>query len=399
MTDAAGFSIDLDEDAIREWYDKILSSRHEGVLADIGGSAYRHVMRMGIDEGLLEEPEPVRDPNEIRDVLQLMCRRPQRRKDRPGESIWFREIGRELMNGRPDDLLNRRCVELPELFEILRIHRNKKAHRGTVTEGSLYALCGTVLMIIELASDEWIDKENIDSLRKAAVGGLDARQIPGGASHDELGRLREALEESQAQEKMHQRALEELTKQTRGARKADLDVAVAINTLRETLKGEMSNVRAQVVQRIDKINEEREEQLGGLRDALTTLRDEVVPLSANRAPVTDDVPTYGASGHGSVQPLTGEMVRTTFRKALNRLATKYDIPYKANVFQPWIVNDALKVAAVDGLEKIEDWWKLPAVQYHRQEYEDDMQRQLQVPGLAEWMMDIYRRVERQRPAS
>lgn len=399
MTDAAGFSIDLDEDAIREWYDKILSSRHEGVLADIGGSAYRHVMRMGIGEGLLEESEPVRDPNEIRDVLQLMCRRPQGRKDRPGEIVWFRNIGRELMNGRPDDLLNRRCVELPELFEILWIHRNKKAHRGTVTEGSLYALCGTVLMIIELASDEWIDEEKIDSLRKAAVGGLDARQIPGGASHDELGRLREALEESQAQEKMHQRALEELTKQTRGARKADLDVAVAINTLQATLKGEMSNVRAQIVQRIDKINEEREEQLEELRDALTTLRDEVVPLSANRAPVTDDEPADGASGHGAVQPLTGEMVRATFRKALDRLAAKYDTPYKANVFQPWIVNDALKVAAVDGLEKIEDWWKLSAVQHKRQEYEDDMKRQLQVPGLAEWMMGIYRRVERRGPAS
>ena len=90
MTDAAGFSIDLDEDAIREWYDKILSSRHEGVLADIGGSAYHQVMRMGIDEGLLEQPEPIRDPNEIRDVLQLMCRRPQRRKDQPGETVWFR---------------------------------------------------------------------------------------------------------------------------------------------------------------------------------------------------------------------------------------------------------------------------------------------------------------------
>ena len=253
-------------------------------------------MRMGIDEGLLEEPEPIRDPNEIRDVLQLMCRRPQRRKDRPGESVWFRHIGRELMNGRSDDLLNRRCVELPELFEILQIHRNKKAHRGTVTEGSLYTLCGTVLMIIELASDEWVDEEKLDSLRKAAVGGLDARQIPGGASHDELRRLREALEESQAREKMHQRALEELTKQTRGAKKADLD----INTLRATLKEEMSYIRAQVVQRIDKINEEREEQLEGLRDALITLRDEIVPLSANRAPVTDDEPADGASDHGAV---------------------------------------------------------------------------------------------------
>ena len=393
--DAAGFSIDLDEDAIREWYDKILSSRHEGVLADIGGSAYHHVMRMGIDEGLLEEPEPIRDPNEIRDVLQLMCRRPQRRKDRPGESVWFRHIGRELMNGRPDDLLNRRCVELPELFEILQIHRNKKAHRGTVTEGSLYTLCGTVLTIIELASDEWVDEEKLDSLRKAAVGGLDARQIPGGASHDELRRLREALEESQAQEKMHQRALEELTKQKRGAKKADLD----INTLRATLKEEMSNIRAQIVQRIDKINEEREGQLEGLRDALITLRDEVAPLSANRAPVTDDEPADGASGHGSVQSLTGEMVRAKFRGALERLETGYDIPFKANVFQPWIVNDALQVAASGGLEKIEDWWKLPIVQSKRQDHEEDMKRQLQVPGLEEWMMDIYRRVERRHPAS
>ena len=398
MTDTAGFSIDLDEDAIREWYDKILSSLHEGVLAVIGGSAYRHVMRMGIDGGLLvEEPEPVRDPNEIRDVVQLI-RRPQRRKDRPGETVRFWKIGRELelMNGRPDDLLNRRCVELPELFEILRIHRNKKAHRGeTVTEGSLYALCGTVLMIIELASDGWVDEEKLDSLRETAEDGLAARLDPEGVSHGELRRLRGALEESQAQEKTHRRALEELTKRTRGARKADLDVVGAINALRATLEGEMSNVR----ERIDKINEEREGKLGGLRDALITLRDEIATPSADRTPVRDDEPASGTAGHGTVQPLTSEMAKTMFRKALDRLATKYDTPYKENVFQPWIVNDALKVAATNGLEKIEDWWKLSTVQYKRQEYDDDMKRQLQVPGLAEWMMGIYRRVERRRPAS
>ena len=157
----------------------------------------------------------------------------------------------------------------------------------------------------------------------------------------------------------------------------------------------MSNVR----ERIDKINEEREGQLGGLRDALITLRDEIATPSADRTPVRDDEPASGTSGHGTVQPLTSEMAKTMFRKALDRLATKYDTPYKANVFQPWIVNDALKVAATDGLEKIEDWWKLSTVQYKRQEYDDDMKRQLQVPGLAEWMMGIYRRVERRRPAS
>lgn len=250
----------------------------------------------------------------------------------------------------------------------------------------MYALCGTVLTIIELASDGWVDEDKIDSLRRAAEGGLAARDT---SSNGELNRLRAALEESQAREKALGRELEEARK--RAERKADSDLVGAVQA---TLEDGLSNV----LHRIDAVNNEREGQFESLRDTLIALRDEVSPSSADRPPVTDeDESGDGASGRAEAPPLTGEMARAQFRKAEERV-TQYGVPYKANVFQPWIVNEALKVAADEGLDGIEDWWKLPIVVDKRRNYGEEMKQQLEIEGLQDWMMDIYRRVER-RPVS
>ena len=51
------------------------------------------------------------------------------------------------------------------------MHRNINQH-GEVTAALLCSLCGTVIRILEVSLDGWIDQENVDSLRSVAESGL-----------------------------------------------------------------------------------------------------------------------------------------------------------------------------------------------------------------------------------
>ena len=348
-TDVGSFR-NFDEDPIREQYDYILSSRHEGILVDIGNCAYSHVMAEGIEAGLLETPGPIVPAKEIRDVLQLIGRRPQLRcGSRPSDAragIWFRDIGRELR--RTDELLRRRCVELPELFETLQIHRNKKAHRNSdVTAASLCALCGTVLTVLELASDGWIDQESVASLRNAAESGLKevAQQILGDENYedqidrDEVDRLREELE----------RARDEL-KESHRASQASVEI-----------DGRLQDFQNKIINRIDIRMEKQAEEV---RDAFIALKDDLMTDSRHRHLVdkTDESDNQITDSMIRDQPpMTLEMARRKLNDGSKRI-TALGIPYQANIFQKWIVDEALEKAATDGLNKIDDWWILPMVQ-------------------------------------
>lgn len=371
-----------DEDSIREQYEKILSHRHEGILVDIGNCAYSHIMAEGIKAGLLATPGPIDPAKEIHDVLRLMGRRPQprcgSRSSDARDGIWFRDIWRELRGA--DELFRRRCVELPKLFETLQIHRNKKAHRKLeVTVASLCALCGTVLMVLELASDGWIDQKSIASLRSAAENGLKkaAQQILVDVNYGdqidrgEIDRLRDELEEVRGK-------LKESRRTSHTAFEID---------------GRLQNFQNEIMNNIDV---KMDQQNDTIHDALIALRDELVTDSRHHHPVEEDE-EYDNEIIDSIiklQPLTREMARRKLNEGSKRITAKLGISYPANIFQEWIVDAALDKAATDGLNKIDDWWALPIVQKKKGKYEKMMKQQLQLSGCEDWMMDIYRRVEK-----
>ena len=122
---SAKSTLDRDDDDIREWYDRIMKG--EDVLVDIGTCAFSDVTATGLKHDLLSPLSPITPPREIIDVVRLFRRRlSQLNSD---ETVYFRQVGRTL-GYRPDELFCRRCVELPQYFEVLQFHRNKRAHRG-----------------------------------------------------------------------------------------------------------------------------------------------------------------------------------------------------------------------------------------------------------------------------
>ena len=175
------------DDDIRERYDQIMKG--EGVLADIGACAFSHVVAIGVERGLLSEQSPVKPPKEINDVVQLF--RPRLRRPSSEETVRFDQVGRKL-GYPPDDLFSRRCNELPRYYEVLLVHRHKKAHRSAVVSvASLCAFAGAVLAILDLSADEWVDAHSLNDAAKEALRwaiAQDSRENTEGA-----GRLRDEL--------------------------------------------------------------------------------------------------------------------------------------------------------------------------------------------------------------
>lgn len=382
MAPTDSFHLDL-----RDGYDAILNSRHEGVLTEIGHRAWRSVVDVGVARGLLE-PVPLQPPvHEIGSVARLM-RGSCPRVSPPGGDLPFRRIGQEL--GLPyNDLVYRRALELPELFDLLQIHRNMKAHRSrTVTMGSLTALCGAVLMVLELRSDDWGESAQAESLREVVEQTLAVR------SEDRKQSLRCQL--ADLQQKYDDLVRHQSSVSVAPGAVDGVDGETGIDDLFRAVSQKLKTGLDEIKSSLCVADDRRDRQIEQLVDAVAALRDDVAPLQVKDVSPVPDVTRSPPSQSGELPVLTGGIVRAKFRAAADKLERKHRVMYPANVFQSWIVNDALRVASSDGLATIDDWWRLPMVEGKRQHH-GEMRRQLEIPGLADWMMDHYRRVER-RPA-
>lgn len=386
-------------DEIMGWYEKILSSRHERILAQIGGLAYDEIMLSGVKAGLLRQPDPLA-PSEFRHVTKVMLAKHDR-KNSEG-SIPFRSISREL-GARESDLLNRRCVELPTLFDVLRSHRNKRAHPGDgeITEATLCALAGTVLSVLELSSERRLNaeqRETVVKLREVSENALAyvVSQVGEVNRQDEIEKLREELSSLQDQKGEMESELAAL--RTANDAEGTADVS-------HLIQNAMTNIKAHVTKRINEIKDEYQEmgrQFEIVRDAVETLRDERPDYDDEDGVLGEEGPSDaelrpmegGARQRRDAESeLTAEVARQMLRRARRRLEEKgWDI--RVNVFQPWIVEEALEKAATEGLGTIDDWWNLSAVGGKSAEEWQSMQQQLEIPECKSWMIGIYSRVER-----
>ena len=403
----AAFIGDESKDGIIEWYERILSSRHERILAEIGGLAYIEVMSSAVEAGMVKPPGKVA-PSEIRHVTELMLTRQHlnsawiERQKSSETTISFRRIGRAL-GAREGSLLYRRCVEMPTLFDVLRSHRNKRAHPGDgeVTEATLYALAGTVLSVLELSSDKRLDaerREKVRTLREDSESAVAAvvSQTGDASLRGEIEHLQEELASLQDRKNEADREL--------AALKATNDVEGTVDVSRQ-IQNAMINIKAHVTKRTNEIKDECQEmgrQFDNIRDAVEALRDDPPDYDDEGGVLADDesseakrrlVTRTAPHGRDPSPELTGEVARQMLKRARRRLEEK-GWGIRVNVFQPLIVDRALEKAATEGLAKIEDWWNLPIVRSKSAEEQQLMQRQLDIPECKNWMMGIYSRVER-----
>ena len=372
------------EREIRERYDQIM--KYENVLADIGACAFSDVMATGMKHSLLDAPKVDMTPRQIIDVVVLFRDRLRRRSSE--DPLWFRQVGRELRYP-PDHLFCRRCVELPKYYEVLQLHRNKRAHRGQVTVASLCAFAGAVLGILELSSDEWADAQN---LREAAEGALVWAARHTGWEEEDSSHLHSELEQRDVQLKRLRRELQELK-----AERSQSGVA-ASSDAPEIVKGALTSAKAHITKKVNEAKEEMERHLERIGDAVTSLRSEVLDTQEHAQSLVDEEDTGRSAPGGRPQQITGGQASEKLRDAFRRMRDKgFDL--SSNVFQPWIVKAALDAAAAGNMNRIDDWWRLPIVQGKTKAEKEQLSRQLEIPNVKDWMMDIYRRVERRSDAT
>ena len=380
---AGKFIPDRDDDDLRDWYDKIMKS--EGVLADIGACAFAHVIAIGVNDGLLVDDIGPTTAREIIDVLKLFRRRLRRPSSE--ETMPFRQVGRELGYG-PDDPFCRTCVELPRYFEVLHIHRNKRAHRGEVTSASLCAFAGTVLGILELSSDDWVDTEDARTLNDTAQGALvwatDSTNRE--SAKDEV---RSKLDQREAELRQLKIELRELRVEGSQSRAAPSDNDP------EIVKRALTSTKAHITKKVNEANDEVQRRLEQVGEAIASLRSEVLDAQEHGQPPVGEEEYDAVVASSQHRPkLTGGQARTKLQDAFRRMRDTRGVDISVNVFQRWIVDEALKWAATGKMDQIEDWWKLPSVQQKALDEQEQMREQLQIPEVEDWMMDIYRRVER-----
>ena len=381
--EATKSTLDRDDDDIREWYDRIMKG--ESVLVDIGTCAFSDVTATGLKHGLLSPLNPIRPPREIIDVVHLFrLRLSQPNSD---ETVWFNQVGRTL-GYRQDELFCRRCVELPRYFEVLQFHRNKRAHRGAeVTKASLCALAGVVLGILELSADEWTDPEQLrDEAEKALAWASWASDHASRVDPQDGVRLRKK-EAELAQLKMELRELQAKGPQSR-------TVHTVPNSDPDIVKGALTNAKAHITKKVNEAKDEVERRLEQIGDAIASLRSEVLDAQEHGQPVGGEETDAGGAPSRHRPTLTGAQAEAKLAMAFRRMRDTHGVDISANVFQRWIVEEALDCAAYGKMDRIEDWWNLPTVQRKTEGEQTHMRRQLQMPDVERWMMDIYRRVER-----
>ena len=381
------FSPDREKE-IRERYDDIM--KYETVLADIGTCAFCDIMATAQEHHLLVPPGVDTPPTEMIGVV-VLFRQPLHRTS-SGQRIWLNHVGREL-GYRKDDLFCRRCVELPKYYEVLSLHRNKWAHKGAqVTVDSLSAFAGAVLGVLELASDEWADGQE---LRDAAEQALKWAAYQTEWGEEDASDLRGELEQRDVQLAKLKSELQELKAERSQSR------AVASNEDPEIVTRVLATAKAHITKKVNEAREEMEQHLVRIGDAVTSLRSEVLDTQGHAQSSVDDEDEEGVDrpARGGHPPqLTGGQASEKLRDAFQRMRARgFDI--SSNVFQRWIVEDALKAAAAGEMSQVDDWWKLPSVLRKTEAEKDQMSKQLEIPQLEDWMMDIYRRVERRSGAT
>ena len=368
---ASQSTLDRDDDYIREWYDRIM--RGEGVLADIGTRAFSEIIAIGVERDLLDDAPNQITPREIVDVVRLFRLHLYQRNSQ--ERVWFNQLGREL-GYRPHELFFRRCVELPRYFEVLQFHRNKRAHRDEVTTASLCALAGVVLGILELSADDWTDTQELKDTAEKALAW---------ASNQDDG-LRQDLDQKEkelAQARMKVHELEA---------KSPQENAVYSSNDPEVVKGALTSAKAHITKKVNEAKDDLERRLEQIGDAVVSLRSEVLDAQKHGQPGVEE--TDAAAAPSQQRPtLTGAQAKAKLAAAFRRMRVR-GVDISANVFQRWVVDEAIEYAAYGKMDQIDDWWKLPIVQGKTTDEKRQMREQLQMPDVENWMMDIYRRVER-----
>ena len=386
------FTLDKREEDIRDWYSRIMKG--EAVLADIGARAFRDVMETGIRSGLLDDPDPITSPREIIDVVLLFRRR--LRQPSSDETIGFYQVGRGL-GRRPDNLFCRRCVELPQYFEVLHLHRNKGAHRGAVvTEASLCAFAGAVLGVLELSSDEWVDVKRLNLLREEAKEALVWATNGTNDGREETSRLHRDLD----QRDVHLRRLKTELQELRGLKaEGSQGSPLASNEAQElATKSALTSTKAHVTKKVNEAKDEMERHLEKIGSAIASLRSEVLDAQEHDQPLVDEEDTDGMAQVGHGPQLTRGQAWEMLQEAFRRMRDSRGVHISVNVFQRWIVEDALDAAAAGEMDQVDDWWKLTVVLRKTVEEREQMAQQLKIPKVEDWMMDIYRRVERRSDA-
>lgn len=375
------------EKEIRVRYADIM--KYQTVLADIGTCAFCDIMATAEKHRLLVPPRVDTPPEEIVGVV-VLFRQPLYRPS-SGERIWLNRFGREL--GYPkDDLFCRRCVELPKYYEVLYLHRNKWAHDSAqVTVGSLCAFAGAVLGVLELASDEWADGQGLrDVAKRALVWAADPEW-----GEEDASDLRGELEQKNVQLAKMKSELQEL--------KAERSQSgmVASNEAPEVVTRVLATAKAHITKKVNEAREEMKQHLVKIGDAVTSLRSEVLDAQGHVQSSVDDEDDEAIDQpvrDRSPPQLTGGQASEKLQDAFRRMRARgFDI--SSNVFQRWIVEDALQAAAAGGMNQIEDWWNLLSVQMKTPAEIEQMREQLEIPNVEDWMMDIYRRVERRSDAT
>lgn len=383
------FILDRDDEDIREWYDQIMKG--EGVLADIGTCAFSHVIAIGVENGLLADgPKPTAPAREIIDVVQLFRCRLQRRSSE--ETISFSQVG-YMLRFPPDDLLCRRCVELPRYFDVLKLHRNKRAHRGEVTVASLCALAGSVLGVLEITADDWVDARRLNDAAEGALVWATEQAIR--ESGEDAHRLRGELHQREEQLKKLRMELQEL--KVEGSQSG----AAASNGDPEIVKRVLTTAKAHISRKVNESKEDLERRLDQIGDAVASLRIEVLDAQEHGQPSDRDEDDENASALATSPhrpQITGVQARAKIIAAYRKMKDR-GVDLSVNVFQPWIRDEALERAAKGKMDQIDDWWKLPSVQKKTPAEIEHMREQLEIPNVEDWMMDIYRRVERRSDAT
>ena len=378
--------IDVTDD-IRDRYDRIMKG--EGVLVDVGACAFSHVIATGIARGLLvDDHDPITPPREIVEVMRLFRRHLRRRNS--DETMRFNQVGYAL-GLSPDDLFFRRCVELPRYFEVLQVHRNKRAHRGEVTVASLCAFAGAVLGVLELAADEWADAKKLNEAAERALEW--ATNQTSRESTEDAGRLRSELDQREMQLKQLKAELQEL--------KAERSQSgtVSPNGDPEIVRGALKSAKAHITKKVNEAKGEMDLRLEQIGDAIASLRSEVLDAQEHEQPSMGEENDDAATPIGQDRPqLTGGQARRKLVTAFQRMRDTRGVDISVNVFQRWITDEALEWAAAGKMGQIDDWWNLPSVQRKMADEKERMREQLRLPNVEDWMMDIYRRVERRSGA-
>ncbi len=366
-------------------------NQNERALIRIGYMAYRSLVSLARDKRLFGDVPEVTRPREINDVLNLIARRTI-----ATTNIYFRSIAAELRYPTAN-IHTRRCVELPKLFEILHICRNKRSHNVDISEHWLGVLCSTMLAVVELAHDQWLTPQEREAILQGTRAGLafilseNDRRHDGDDDNDV--NLQARLETKEA-------SIRQLTEE-----KNELNAKLARLNVEPNVSRQIDDARTAIIGGIEEVNQ----TVNNLASYIYTSPPPISgkPEELQGDAIADDIDSHSVendqfeTSHDSTttrsSSLTREMARQRCRTALRELKKKLPhLPYDVNIFHPAIVDEALEETVRSGELTPDGWRQLLTVRKRIKKDEQNIEEQMTLDGgiWQEKMMDIYNRFAR-----